>query len=96
MKQKVNIDSLANAFAEDFPVKVSKKDAKLAIQRMFQLVAEEMQAGGEVNIPDFGKFFVRDTPARTGRNPATGESIEIPAKKAIKFSPAKGLKERLA
>ena len=96
MAHKVNLDSLSNSFAEDFPVKISKKDAKLAITRCFALIAEEMLQGGEVNIPDFGKFRLRQTEARQGRNPKTGETLEIPAKRVIKFTPNKPLKDKLA
>lgn len=96
MGQKVSLDAFARSFAEDFPVRISNKDAKEAVVRMFALIAENMQDGNEVNIPSFGKFKLRDTPAREGRNPMTGETIKIPAKKAIKFTPSKPLKEALS
>ena len=49
--------------------------------------------GDEVSIPGFGKFKVQAKPARTGRNPATGATIEIAASKKVAFTPAKQLKD---
>ena len=93
---KLNVDQLAREFSEDFPVKVSNKEAKLAIQKMFDLITENLAQGHEVNIPDFGKFKVADKPERQGRNPKTGETMTIAAKRVFKFTPAKYLKEKLA
>ena len=52
--------------------------------------------GEKVNLPGFGRFKVKDSPARQGRNPATGETIEIAASKKLGFSPAKQVKDALA
>jgi DNA-binding protein HU-beta len=49
--------------------------------------------GEEVSLPGFGKFKVQAKPARTGRNPSTGEVIEIAATKKVVFQPAKALKD---
>ena len=60
------------------------------------IIAVELDADREVSISGFGKFYTSRSKARDGRNPATGETIHIPAKKHAKFRPAKGLKDRVA
>ncbi|HCV00832.1 MAG: DNA-binding protein [Dehalococcoidia bacterium] len=57
------------------------------------LIADELQGGGEVAIGGFGKFEIRERGARTGRNPATGATIQIAAKRAPAFKAAKNLKD---
>jgi len=66
--------------------------AKLAIEKLFELVVRHLAQGDEVNITGFGKFTVTERAARSGRNPQTGEPITIPATQAPKFSPAGALK----
>lgn len=72
---------------------VSKKDTKIMVDAVFSAVSEVLGEGDSVNLTPFGKFEVVTRAARTGRNPQTGESLEIPEKKAVKFKPSKGLKE---
>jgi DNA-binding protein HU-beta len=60
------------------------------------IIAVELDAGRDVSIAGFGKFETRRRSARTGRNPATGESIRIAAKKYPAFKAGKGLKDRVA
>lgn len=74
---------------------VDSGDAKKAVEAVFDVIAGELQNGGEVSISGFGKFSVSDRAARQGVNPATGEKIQIAASKAAKFSAASGLKTRL-
>lgn len=74
---------------------MSKKDATAAVQAFTQGVSDLMKQGQDVNLIGFGKFSVKDVPARTGRNPATGQTIQIAARKAPKFSPGKSLKDSL-
>ncbi len=59
------------------------------------IIAIELDADREVSIAGFGKFETRRRKAREGRNPATGEAIQIVAKRAVAFRPAKGLKDRV-
>lgn len=59
------------------------------------LIAGELQGGGEVSIGGFGKFETRERGARMGRNPATGATIEIAAKKSPAFKAAKNLKDAI-
>jgi len=60
-----------------------------------ETIAKELEAGGEVALAGFGKFSVSQRAARQGRNPSTGETINIAASKAAKFSAASALKKRL-
>jgi len=59
------------------------------------IIAVELDADREVAIAGFGKFETRNRKAREGRNPATGATIQIAAKKVVAFKPAKGLKDRV-
>jgi DNA-binding protein HU-beta len=74
---------------------LSNDDAKLAIEKLFELIARHLADGDEVNVPGFGKFTVTDRAARQGRNPQTGETIQIAASQTPKFSPAGALKTAL-
>ena len=60
------------------------------------VVADELDAGGKVSIGGFGTFEARNRGARSGRNPRTGESITIAAKRYPAFKAAKGLKDRIS
>ena len=74
---------------------ITKKDAEAAVNAVFDEIAAPLKDGGEVALSGFGKFVVMDKPARQGVNPATGEKIEIAASKALKFKPAKALKDEI-
>ena len=71
----------------------SKKEAAHAVEIIFDAITRNMQKGEDVTINDFGKFKKVDRKARKGRNPFTGETIQIKASKKPRFLPAKGLKE---
>lgn len=60
------------------------------------IIAVELDAGRKVNISGFGSFSTKSRSARMGRNPATGATIQIPARKYAAFQAAKGLKDRVA
>lgn len=81
---------------------ISKAQAAEIIEHIFStksgdgIIAVELDAGRKVNITGFGSFSTRSRSARQGRNPATGATIMIPAKKYAHFAPAKGLKDRVA
>ncbi len=72
-----------------------KADAKKAVDAVFAAIADAVAKGDEVSVNGFGKFKVRATPAREGRNPSTGETIQIKAAKKLTFGPAKAVKDRL-
>jgi DNA-binding protein HU-beta len=69
--------------------------AKSAVDATFDAITQELGNGGEVAVSGFGKFSVSDRAAREGRNPATGEKMQIAASKAARFSAASALKKEL-
>jgi DNA-binding protein HU-beta len=71
---------------------LSNSHAKLAIEKLFELIARHLANGDEVNLAGFGKLSVTERAARQGRNPQTGETIQIAASQTPKFSPAGALK----
>jgi DNA-binding protein HU-beta len=72
---------------------ITKKQAGDALDAVVEAIADNLKDGDRVSIPGLGSFSVADRAARTGRNPATGATIQIPASKAVKFKVAKDLKE---
>lgn len=75
---------------------IEKAHAKKAVEAVLTGITMTVKAGDEVNLSGFGKFKVKDVPARQGRNPSTGEIIEIAAARKLTFSPAKQVKDALA
>lgn len=73
-------------------VGLSKADAAKAVDAVFSNITSSLKSGNEVRIVGFGTFLVANRAATTGRNPRTGESIQIPAKKVPKFRAGKALK----
>ncbi|MFM8405610.1 MAG: HU family DNA-binding protein [Actinomycetota bacterium] len=74
----------------------SKKEAAHAVEIVFDSIVRNIHRGEDVTINDFGKFKKVDRKARKGRNPFTGETIQIKASKKVRFLPAKALKEVVA
>lgn len=72
---------------------MSKKDVTKVIDAVFEVISNTLQDGDKVNLVGFGSFEVRERSARKGRNPQTGEEIEIPASKVPAFKPGKTLKD---
>lgn len=87
---RVSLEQLANEFSVTHGG--TKKQSSEYIREIFVLIAENLEAGNEISIPGFGKFKVGESKARTGRNPKTGEEIQITAKRNPKFLAAKELK----
>ena len=73
----------------------SKAEAERKLDVVLSLFEEVLVNGGDINFIGWGKFEVKDTPARTGRNPRTGEEVEIPAKKVVKFKAGKTLADKV-
>ena len=71
----------------------AKKDAEKALNAFADVVTEALTAGEKVQVVGFGSFEVKERPARTARNPRTGEEIEIEASKAPVFKAGKALKD---
>lgn len=74
---------------------LTKAQAKTIVESVFSQIAEAAKAGVETSIPSFGKFKVKETAEREGRNPATGATIKIAAAKKLAFMPGKALKDAL-
>ena len=74
---------------------IKKKDAEAAVNALTDVIAEALKAGDKVQLVGFGTFEVKERAARTGRNPHTGEAIEIAASKYAAFSAGKALKDKL-
>eukprot|EP00535_Pseudo-nitzschia_heimii_P001911 CAMPEP_0197176766 /NCGR_PEP_ID=MMETSP1423-20130617/2578_1 /TAXON_ID=476441 /ORGANISM="Pseudo-nitzschia heimii, Strain UNC1101" /LENGTH=107 /DNA_ID=CAMNT_0042626183 /DNA_START=220 /DNA_END=543 /DNA_ORIENTATION=+ len=73
----------------------SKTDAEAALACTLDIIAESLNDGKKVVFPGFGTFEAKTRAARKGRNPKTGEELDIKASIAAKFSAAKGLKDKL-
>ena len=74
---------------------LKKKDAEAAVNAVLTAFEDALVAGEKVQLIGFGTIEVKSKAARTGRNPATGETITIPASKQIKFSAGKTLKDKV-
>ena len=74
---------------------ITKKDAEAAVKAFTQVIEEELKKGEKVTMVGFGTFEVSERAARSGRNPRTGETMEIKASKAPKFKAGKALKDAI-
>lgn len=72
---------------------LSKKDVTKAVDAVFEAITEALQNGDKVQLVGFGNFEVRERSARKGRNPQTGEEIDIAASKVPAFKPGKALRD---
>lgn len=66
-----------------------------AVDAVFDAISDNLSQGNRVEIRGFGSFLVKERAARTGRNPSTGEPIEIKAKNVVQFKPGKELKKAI-
>ena len=73
----------------------SKKDSEKLVSAVFETITDALVAGEKVSMVGFGAFEIKERPARTGRNPRTKETIEIPASRAASFKPGKALKDAI-
>ncbi len=74
---------------------MNKSQAKQVVEAVFAAIVQAASKGEEVSLPGFGKFKVAEREARQGRNPATGETIQIAASKKLGFTPAKQVKDAM-
>ncbi|MBW7457604.1 HU family DNA-binding protein [Paenibacillus sepulcri] len=72
---------------------LSKKDASKAVDAVFDAISDSLQGGDKVQLVGFGNFEVKSREARKGRNPQTGQEIDIPASKIPSFKAGKSLKD---
>ena len=89
----MNKTELVAAMAEQ--TNLSKKDAEAALKAFIVVVSEELKKGEKVQLVGFGTFEVSERAAREGRNPQTGETMEIKASKTPKFKAGKALKDMM-
>jgi DNA-binding protein HU-beta len=93
MEKRLTKSQLMTALSETWGL--SKKEAEEGYNAFVQLLYKEIDRAGEVMLPGLGKFAKKHRNARMGRNPMTGESIQIPAKTVLKFSVNKAAKDAL-
>jgi len=72
---------------------LAKKEVVGLMEKLSELAYKEVKSGGEFVLPGFGKLVKIQRKARIGRNPATGQEIQIPAKTVVKFKVAKAVKD---
>ncbi len=84
-------EELIDRIAAD--AEISKKEASVALKSVTSGISTALSGGGSVALTGFGTFSVSERSARTGRNPQTGEAIDIPASKGVKFKAGKTLKD---
>ncbi len=89
----MNNNDLADVIAAD--ADITKADARKIVDAVFTAIGDAAAKGEEISLNGFGKFKVKDTPEREGRNPATGEAMTIKAARKLAFTPAKGIKDKL-
>ena len=92
-KKRMTQSEVINHFSESTGMK--RAQVKEFFEEMANLAAREVKSNGEFVLPGFGKLVKSERKAREGRNPATGETIQIAASRAAKFSAAAALKAQL-
>jgi len=90
-KKRMSQSEVVNHFAEKFDLK--RAQVKELFEELSNLAAREVKQNGEFVLPGFGKMVLSERKAREGRNPQTGETIQIPAKTALKFRLSKSIKD---
>ena len=91
MDKIINKKALVEIVSEK--MNMTKKDAAVVVDTVFEEITNVLAEGGKADIAGFGKFEVSERPARMGINPATKEKMSIPASKAPKFKASKSLKD---
>ncbi|HEX8175633.1 MAG TPA: HU family DNA-binding protein [Pyrinomonadaceae bacterium] len=92
-KKRMTQSEVINHFAEKTGLK--RAQVKEFFEELANLAGSEVKANGEFALPGFGKLVRSERKAREGRNPATGETIQIPAKTTLKFRVGKGMKDSI-
>jgi len=90
-KKRMSQSEVVNHFAEKYELK--RAQVKELFEELASLATNEVKESGEFVLPGFGKLVLSERKAREGRNTQTGETIQIPAKTALKFRIGKGLKD---
>jgi DNA-binding protein HU-beta len=90
-KKRMSQSEVLNHFAERFELK--RAQVKDIFEELATLAGREVKENGEFALPGFGKLVLSERKAREGRNPQTGETIQIPAKTTLKFRLSKSMKD---
>ena len=90
-KKRMSQSEVVNHFAEKYELK--RAQVKELFEELANLATREVKDSGEFVLPGFGKLVLSERKAREGRNPQTGETIQIPAKTGVKFRLSKNLKD---
>ena len=72
---------------------LTRKDSEVIVDTLFESVIKALRVGDKLEVRGFGSFRVRQRNSRVGRNPKTGEKVEVPAKRVPYFKPSKELKD---
>ena len=92
-KKRMSQSEVLNHFAEKTGMK--RAQVKELFEELANLASQEVKSSGEFTLPGFGKLVLSERKAREGRNPQTGETIQIPAKTTLKFRVGKGMKDNV-
>lgn len=90
-KKRMSQSEVVNHFADKFELK--RAQIKEMFEELAELAGREVKKNGQFVLPGFGKLVLSQRKAREGRNPATGETIKIPAKTTLKFRVGKAMKD---
>lgn len=74
---------------------LSKKDTEAALNAFLEVIQQNVEEGKKISLVGFGSFSLKERSARKGRNPQTGEELDIPASKSVGFSAGKAFKDRV-
>jgi integration host factor subunit beta len=85
---------LVQKLCSDFP-DLSQREVENVVSAVFDSITDQLAQGGRVELRGFGAFSTRQRDARTGRNPRTGEAVDVDAKRVPYFKPGKEMRERL-
>ena len=85
---------LVQKLCQDFP-DLTQREIETVVGAFFDSVSDQLAKGGRVELRGFGAFSTRKRDARTGRNPRTGEAVDVDAKRVPYFKPGKEMRERL-
>jgi integration host factor subunit beta len=85
---------LVQKLCDDYP-DLTLKEVERVVSAFYDSIVEQLQNGGRVELRGFGAFSTRGRDARKGRNPRTGEPVDVSAKKVPYFKPGKEMRERL-
>ena len=85
---------LLNSLAQDNP-DLRAEEVEQVVDIFFEEIAQRLAEGGRIELRGFGAFSTREREARTGRNPRTGEAVDVPAKRVPYFKPGKEMRNAL-